>query len=101
LKPFFFSSWLFVPLSCAWTDFLQSLLSCHRTPILVLGGWHILPRFVFSSISQLSRGLYSSEAFFQNVLFFCCRASSGYPVYSNVGGDNHVTFSVDKRLWLV
>lgn len=70
LKPFF-SFWLFVPfLGVDSPDlFLQSLLSCHRTPILVLGSWHIHPRFVFSSISQFSRGPYSSEAFFQNL--FC------------------------------
>ena len=105
LKPFFSFFWLFVPfLGVDSPDFfLHSLLSYHRMPIFVLGSWHILPRFVFSSISQLSRGPYSSEAFFPEfVLFFCCRASSSSSLYNNVGGDNHVvTFSIDKRLWLV
>ena len=36
------------------------------------------------------------------ILFLCCRASLSYSLYNNVGGDNHVvTYSIDKRLWLV
>jgi hypothetical protein len=72
-------------------------------PILVFGSWHVLPRLVFSSILQLSRGPYSSEAFFQNL--FCSSLVEhlqAIPFNNNVGGDNHVvTFSIDRRLWLV
>jgi hypothetical protein len=67
--------------------FFQSLLSSHSRPILVLGSWHILPRFIFSSFP---RAVFLRGFLPEFILFFCCRASSSYSVYSNVGGDNHV-----------